>query len=55
MRLAGRDEKNRSGADGVKLPADTLLPPAAQVDKQLPMGVPVRTLAIEWMEVPVDA
>jgi hypothetical protein len=53
---AGRgNEEDRAWPDGKLLVSDALLAAAAQVEQQLPVGVPVRRVAVEGLEVAVDA
>ena len=54
MDPSGRDEKDSAGPGGVALPPDALLAAAAQVEQQLAVGVAVRRVAFEGLEVAVD-
>jgi hypothetical protein len=53
---AGRgNEEDRTWPDGKLLVADALLAAPAQVEQELPVGVSVRRIAVEGLEVAVDA
>ena len=47
------NEKDRSGRDGVKLSSDSLPSPAAQIDEKLSVGMAVRALLVEGLQMAV--
>ena len=50
----GGNEENRSRSDRKPLGPDALLAVAAQIKQKLAVGVPVRRVALEGLEVAVD-